>query len=332
MVSAEEQQQQDPSSFPHLVIPGQIIAVSTAAAEDSFLRGHGTYLQKEDNDDRIQLRASVTGTVVRVNRLLSVEPVALHAYAGQVGDLVVGRIASIGNARWNVDLLNGGGGVAAALPLSGVHLPGGVQRVRTAADALEMRRHLQEGDLVSAEAHKVVADNNSILLHTRSVRYGKLENGCVVRVPAKLVPRRKTHYTTICEHRFQILLGCNGVIWMQRNVSSGSSGSSNDAASSSAMMQSLSAGQHELAEAEEKRRAEHAATPYSVEDRRDLARLRCAVACLRQTLCEITPEAVEEVYRASLALRDPKTEKLVRIPDMLLPENVIALTAGRRPP
>ena len=142
--------------FPHLVIPGQIIAVSTAT-EDSFLRGHGTYLQKEEDKQgtgsKIQLRASVTGTVVRVNQLISIEAVALHTYAAQVGDLVVGRIAAIGNARWNV-ALDDQGCFTAALPLSGVHLPGSVQRVRTAADALEMRQHLQEGDLVSAEVHK----------------------------------------------------------------------------------------------------------------------------------------------------------------------------------
>lgn len=164
--------QDEGHAFSYLVVPGQIIAVSTST-EDSFLRGHGTYIQKDSNG-KLQLRASVTGTVVRVNKLISVEAVALNTYAGQVGDLIVGRIVSIGNARWNVDL---GGNVIAALPLSGVHLPGSIQRVRTAADVLEMRAHLQEGDLVSAEVHKILSSNNSLQLHTRSVRYGKLENG-----------------------------------------------------------------------------------------------------------------------------------------------------------
>ena len=308
----------DDPSFPHLVIPGQIIAVSTAT-EDSFLRGHGTYLQKDAKDSgKIQLRASVTGTVVRVNKLISVEAVALSAYAGQVGDLVVGRITSIGNARWNVDM---GGGRIAALPLSGVHLPGGVQRVRTSADALEMRLHLQEGDLVSAEAHKVLSDSsNSLMLHTRSARYGKLANGAVIQVPAKLIPRRKTHYTTICEHKFQILLGCNGMIWIQRNVNSDGGG---------AAAQNISAGQHELAEQEEKRRALHAETPYSVEDRRNLARLRCSVECLRQTLSDITPEAIENVYNRSLAAQNKSSGQAIRVSEMLIPENVIMLTVGR---
>ena len=312
----------DDQYFPHLVIPGQIIAVSTAT-EDSFLRGHGTYLQKDAKDSgRIQLRASVTGIVVRVNKLISVEAVALNTYAGQVGDLVVGRIVSIGNARWNVDL---GGGRIAALPLSGVHLPGGVQRVRTSADALEMRMHLQEGDLVSAEAHKVLSDSGSLMLHTRSARYGKLENGVVIQVPAKLIPRRKTHYTTICEHKFQILLGCNGMIWMQRNVSS------LDSNGGTAAAQNISAGQHELAEQEEKRRALHAETPYSMEDRSSLARLRCSVECLRQTLSDISPESIEYVYNKSLVSRNKSSDQVIRVPEMLTPDNVIMLTVGRRP-
>lgn len=307
----------DHELFPHLVIPGQIIAV-TAATEDSFLRGHGTYLEHSSQGtlQQQQLRASVTGTVVRVNKLISVEPMALYNYMPQVGDLVVGRIHSIGNARWNVHL--GSCNMIAALPLTGVHLPGSVQRVRTAADALEMRMALQENDLVSAEAHKVQVgggggSNGSLMLHTRSVRYGKLENGVVVTVPANLIPRRRTHYTTLCENRFQILLGCNGILWLQRN--NNSSGSSTNNNNNESM---ISGGQHELAEAEEERRVQHAKTPYTLQDRRDLSRLQCAIQCLRFTLNEITPEAVQAVYDKS---------QTMRVPEMLFPENVVQLTS-----
>ena len=303
--ATEEDEQQDLCS--HLVVPGQVIAVSSSN-EDSFLRGHGTYLESTVAG-KSQLRASVTGTVQRVNKLLSVEAVSLYDYGAQVGDLVVGRVQSIGNARWNIDL---GSGMTAALPLSGVHLPGSIQRVRTAADALEMRCHLQEGDLVSAEVHKTLSNNQSVMLHTRSVRYGKLENGVVVTVPAKLVRRSKTHYTTICNGEFQILLGCSGMIWMQRNNSEDGDNTLNSPAG----------GQHELAEAHEKRRKEHADTSYTVDERRNLARLRSAVLILRQTLSEITPQAIEDVYDKS---------KDVKVAEMLLPENVVALTAGRRP-
>lgn len=144
-----------------------------------------------------------------------------------------------------------------------------------------------------------------------------LPTGVVVSVPAKLIPRRKTHYTTICDQKFQIIMGCNGMIWMQRN-------SGKKEQDESASIHNISAGQHELAEAEEKRRSEHAETPYSLEDRRNLARLRCAVECLRQTLSEITPEAIEEVYHVS-------GKAQLKVPEMLIPDNMIVLTSGRRP-
>src|SRR3569623_316418 len=117
------------ASLQHLVVPGQVIAVAEEKdpSTDSFLRGHGTYLETT-NTGQQRLIASVTGVVQRVNKLISVQSVASLSYVGHVGDLVVGRITAVGANRWNVSL---GGGRTASLPLSGVHLPGGVQRVRT---------------------------------------------------------------------------------------------------------------------------------------------------------------------------------------------------------
>lgn len=284
-----------------LVIPGQVIAVSEVN-DSSLLRGHGTYIETR-RDGSNALRASIPGTVQRVNKLVSVIPVSLSRPPHlQVGDLVVGRIQSVVGARWTVDL---GYGVICALPLSGVHLPGSIQRIRTAADALEMRWHLKEGDLVSAEVHKVVPVMN---LHTRSARYGRLENGCCLQVPPALIPRLKAHYITICEDRFQLLLGCNGWIWMQRN----------DASSG---VDSGEAGAMEMAEAQDERRRQHAEESYSLEDRRSLARLRNSIECLKHTILEITPEAIEEVYANSMDLE---------VSRMLLPEVIVELTASLR--
>jgi exosome complex component RRP4 len=288
----------------HLVLPGQLIASSStnSGGEDSFLRGHGTYLD-ESTAGSVELRAAVAGTVLRVNRLISVQPVALHSYHPQVGDLIVGRVTAIRNARWMIDL---SGSAAAALPLSAVHLPGSVQRVRTAADALEMRQFIREGDLVSCEVHKIQSATN-IQLHTRSVRYGKLENGVMIAVPPKLVPRQKTHFTSIIENRFQILLGCNGIMWIQRSNNPQEKGSD----------LTVNLGPQELTEAEELRRSIHAETPYSNDDRQQLARLRNAVHCLRMALASITPETVSKVYERSIH---------INVVDMLLPENMVQLT------
>jgi exosome complex component RRP4 len=174
--SSSSQQQQPP--FLVVVVPGQVIATAPLDSAE-FLRGHGTYMERTADNGEERLIASVVGRVQRVNKLIHVEPVASSLYQGQVGDLVVGRITAVAAARWKVQLLSSSGnnGQEASLPLSGVHLPGGVQRVRTAQDARDMRQFLQEGDLVSAEVHKVQNNDGTLMLHTRSHRYGKLDNG-----------------------------------------------------------------------------------------------------------------------------------------------------------
>jgi len=222
----------------HLVVPGQIIAVSSEndeGAAEGFLRGHGTYIETipgdggpsparagvssgagggADDDDAAaggggggtkRLVASVAGTVERVNKLVSVVPLSSSVYAGQVGDLVVGRISAVGPTRWRVALslsspgAGAGLGRDAQLPLSGADLPGGVQRIRTAEDARGMRRLYGEGDLLSAEVQQVAQADGTLVLHTRSLRYGRLENGCAVQVPPGLVRRMRQHMCTLAD-------------------------------------------------------------------------------------------------------------------------------------
>lgn len=47
------------------------------------------------------------------------------------------------------------------------------QRRRSAEDEQMMRKHLQEGDLISAEVQSIFSDG-SLSLHTRSLKYGKV--------------------------------------------------------------------------------------------------------------------------------------------------------------
>jgi exosome complex component RRP4 len=316
------------ASTDFLVIPGQVIAITETDDESSLLlRGHGTYIEHRQSNGGnngtttssvVVLRAAIPGTVQRVNQLVSVLPISLsRPPVLQVGDLVVGRITNIIGARWMVHL---GRGISCDLPLSGVHLSsgaaalsgGGGQRIRTATDALEMRQILREGDLVSAEVHKVMPGSSGLQLHTRSNRYGQLQNGMVVQVPAGLIPRLKQHYITMGRHhQFQVLLGCNGWIWLQRNHPHHDHNQS--------MEDGLLAD-----EAQEEKRLAHAQASYTIEDRHDLARLRNSICCLKETIMEITPEHIEEVYRNS------EDDGSLAIADMLLPENIVALTASLR--
>ena len=113
-----------------------------------------------------RLIALVAGTVERVNKLISVIPLSPSIYTGQVGDLVVGRIVGVGGSRWKVSLTcsapsssgSNGSMKEGQLPLSGVNLPRGVQRIRTSEDVLAMRNLFKEGDLLTCEVQQVQKD------------------------------------------------------------------------------------------------------------------------------------------------------------------------------
>lgn len=269
----------------HLVVPGQVIAEG-----DGFLRGHGTYVEILENSER--LVASVAGRVERVNKLVSVIPVASSLYRGHVGDLIVGRILEVQTNRWKVQISDSHR--AAQLPLSGVHLPGGVQRVRTQQDSREMRQLFHEGDLVSAEVHNVQSDG-TLALHTRSLRYGKLENGCLIIVPPALVAKRKNHFCEI--GNISLLLGTNGYIWIQRALPD-----LEDA---------------QLAEHKEKLKKQHKETPVLSDEREKIARIRNSIECLAKVHLMVTPEHIEQVV---------KTSPPIRTEEILFPDNIIRLT------
>ncbi|EFW99384.1 exosome complex exonuclease [Grosmannia clavigera kw1407] len=151
-----------------IVTPGEVVT------EDAkWMRGHGTYA----DESGAGIVSSLAGTVMRTNRLLSVRPLRAR-YAPEVGDLVVGRIVEVQARRWRVDV---GAAQLAALPLSAINLPGGVLRKRTETDELQIRSFFAEGDLLLAEVQQIFADGAAVL-HTRSLRYGKLRNGVFAAV------------------------------------------------------------------------------------------------------------------------------------------------------
>jgi exosome complex component RRP4 len=348
----------------HLVIPGQVIAVSdepsdyyrggggggdnddeeegreaaaanaaSSSSSASFLRGHGTYLDVNESGQQC-LVATVAGTVQRVNKLISVHALASQAYAGHVGDLVVGRIVSVGPSRWSVQLGSSEGGGAqklASLPLSGVHLPGGIQRVRTSQDARDMRQFLAPGDVVCAEVHKVLGgggggggpDGGTLQLHTRTLEhFGKLENGVCLSVPPALVPRRKNHAVTMFEGTsggsaggVQVLFGCNGMIWLQRRLA--------DTNSSYGGSPSGVLGGPELAELMEQKRQEHRDQPYTPDERIQICRIRNAIECLQLTHSMVTVEAIQHLYETSIQFAISPSQ-------MLHPTNVVRLVEALR--
>ena len=189
-------------------------------ASEGFLRGHGTRARATGVDDEETLVATTAGVVERVNKLVSVRALKSR-YVPETGDVVIGRVASISGKRWLVDLNARQSGV---LQLSAVHLPGNVQRRRNDVDELNMRGLYAEDDVVSAEVQSVYQDG-AAALHTRSLKYGCLKRGQLVRVTANLVRRLPQHFhrlaiddkgETVASgiNDVEVLLGCNGFIWV----------------------------------------------------------------------------------------------------------------------
>ena len=163
----------------------------------------------------------------------------------------------------------------------------------------------------------------------------------MVTVPPSLVGRRKNHFATLKGLKssnssnggdgknntamdvdeeeeegggdVDVYLGLNGGIWIQRTVPS-------------EWENAIRADQDErapLAETLQKLRHRHATTRVSKSMRESIARVRNSVECLRLVHCQITPDSIEIVAKASL-------DEGVRVADMLLPQWVVKLTEGTR--
>ncbi|CAN0030367.1 unnamed protein product [Ectocarpus sp. 8 AP-2014] len=285
-----------------IVVPGQEIT-----SVQGYLRGHGTYVEEGTDGGPPKLLACVAGVVERVNKLISVRPIKSR-YIGEVGDLVVGRVTEVQSKRWSVEV---GAHRSAVLMLSSVNLPGGQQRMRTYEDQLQMRSFFQEHDLISAEVQQVNSDGG-IALHTRSLKYGKLENGQLVSVPPVLIRRLKQHVVSLPDTGVDVILGTNGNVWISRTPPEEWKGKEEgDAAGTGSVAPK--------AETLTRQRKQHAETETIGEARTNICRVRNAIVALRNVFHLVTPESIMSVYRRSVTMGlQPK--------DMLSGEAVLALT------
>lgn len=230
---------------------------STIPTEDLSVRARGTLLN--DSPHGRVLTATVAGVISRVNKLVMVRPLRAK-YVPETGDVVVGRVVELAGKRWRLDV---NAAKYAVLLLSAVNLPGGVQRRRTQEDELNMRAFFKEGDLVSAEVQEQW-DDGSAALHTRSLRYGKLERGTFVSVQAELVKRAKKHFHRL-ESGVHAILGNNGYIFLSE------------------------------------RAEDEGMQEGGVEMRKKVARVRNCVMALDMQFIAIGPDTIQEVYDASVA-------------------------------
>ncbi|KAK4172794.1 putative exosome complex exonuclease RRP4, partial [Triangularia setosa] len=198
--------------FTNLVTPGTLIT-----PDPQWMRGHGTYIPPSTTN----ITSSLAGIITRTNKLISVSPLRAR-YTPEVGDLVVGRIVEVQAKRWRVDV---GSVQLASLPLSAINLPGGILRKRTETDELQIRTFFAEGDLVVAEVQQLFQDGGAVL-HTRSLKYGKLRNGLFVAVSgvgggSGVVRSRRQVWTMEGQNgggKMDVILGVNGYVWISKHV------------------------------------------------------------------------------------------------------------------
>ncbi|XP_071738274.1 exosome complex component RRP4 homolog [Rutidosis leptorrhynchoides] len=175
--------------------------------EDGVLKGHGT------TEHEGEVVATVCGVIERVNKLVYVRTLRAR-YKPEVGDIIVGRVIEVAPKRWRLEI---NFSQDAILMLSSMNLPDGIQRRRTAVDELNMRSIFEENDVICAEVRDFMRDG-TLQLQARSQKYGKLEKGQMLTTSPYLVKRRKQHFHHLEQYGIDLILGCNGFIWVGEHV------------------------------------------------------------------------------------------------------------------
>ncbi|KAF8394475.1 hypothetical protein HHK36_020683 [Tetracentron sinense] len=156
-----------------------------------------------------------------------------------------------------------------------------------------MRSIFEENDVVCAEVRGFQHDG-SLHLQARSQKYGKLERGQLLTVPPYLVKRRKQHSHHLEQYGIDMILGCNGFIWVGEHtearddmVEDQVNKSEQDNSKSSRRSMSL----------EEQERIY---TPF--ETRQNICRIANAVRLLSSLGFNLTVEVIMETIYASISL------------------------------
>ena len=124
--------------------------------------------------------------------------------------------------------------------------------------------------------------DGTVSLQTRSARYGKLSQGCFVRVYSALVKRCKKHFHSF-PFGITVILGNNGYIWI-----------------------SVTSEEEHQANKEKvpfmPRAAVEAQREITFKDRENMVRVRNCILALQQEFLPIYPETIMDVYESSLQI------------------------------
>lgn len=220
-ISDDEDELENKKLINQIISPGDLVIKSS-----EYMKGHNTYTTQEhfeksnttqdgntkSGEEELNIYSSTLGVLSKINKLISVTNINKNLYQAEIGDHIIGQIVEVTSAKkWK---LNINGNNLATLQLSSINLPGGLLRRKNEQDELNMKQLLKVGDLINCEVQGVHASGNDINLHTRSLKYGKLRNGALVKVKMGLIQRKKTHTHFFNNNSIKIILGCNGFIWV----------------------------------------------------------------------------------------------------------------------
>ncbi len=180
-----------------IYFPGDVVCENKG-----LIKGHGIIMR--DNN----MISCHLGKSKQINKLLIVEPIFKHRHTCEMGDIVIGRVMEIYNKKWKLDsnCTN-----ETTLALSAINLPGVTQRRKIESDEMEMRTFYDIGDIVVCEVQKV-NKSGTASLHTRSDKYGKLENGLLIKIPIMQYIQSNSKF--IFSNKLNAIASSNGYVWL----------------------------------------------------------------------------------------------------------------------
>jgi len=181
-----------------LVVPGEIIAEES----NGFMAGWGTYSSEG------KIISAVAGTIQTIDKLINV-CIKNNPYRPEQGDVVIGRIISVEQKNWKVNINSSRDAV---LNIVNINLPQGEQRRRNEEDLNMMKSFFSENDLLSGEVLSVHSDGG-VTLQTRNMKYGKLKDGILINVNPNLIKKMRIHFLELVNN-VKCILGKNGLVWV----------------------------------------------------------------------------------------------------------------------
>jgi len=177
-----------------IVIPGEVIV-----SGDEFLPGEGT---EKRNKDIVAIRY---GLAEDQNKLVKVIPLS-GVYEPRRGNIIIGRVENVTFNGWIIDI-----GSAMSAFLSVAEIPRYVNKN-------DMAEIMDISDIVVAKVWSVKRKGIDLSLKSRGL--GKVEEGMIIKINSKKVPRvigKEGSMVSLIknETNCNITVGQNGFIWIK---------------------------------------------------------------------------------------------------------------------